>query len=97
MLMREAYLHDYNIASKEDTSPLKLHTLYPKEDYIEGGLRRRYIRNFANYDIGNLFNISLLDFFELPYPDAVYICEMSKQISETKASQLGNLESSLKG
>lgn len=91
MVTRKAYHRDRGICTHQTEDPLDLVRLHPKEDIIEGGPRRTWIRKFINYRIGTVSGLNLLEFFEMAYDDARFLVELceSKSIQEgIQATQL---------
>ncbi|AFO71111.1 hypothetical protein fnug_95 [Pseudomonas phage fnug] len=67
-----------------------LNKVNPKEDFIEGGLRRRLTRDFFKYKVGSLSNMSLTEFFELAYSEVEYIIELCRNITHNEAVNNNN-------
>lgn len=91
MVTRKAYHRDRGICTHQTDDPLDLVKLHPKEDIVEGGPRRTWIRKFVNFRIGVVSGVSMLEFFELPFDDARFLAELceSKGIQEgIQANQL---------
>lgn len=91
MVTRKAYHRDRGICMHQTDDPLDLVKLHPKEDIIEGGPRRTWIRKFVNYRIGIVTGMNLLDFFELAYDDANFIVELCESKSIQEGIQASNL------
>lgn len=85
MVTRKAYHRDRGICMHETNDPLDLVKLHPKEDIIEGGPMRTWIRKFVNYRVGEITRLSLVEFFELPFDTARFTVEMceSKSIQDS--------------
>ena len=81
MVTRKAYQRDRGICTHQTNNPLDLVTLHPKENIIEGGPRRTWIRKFINYRVAQFTGMSLVEFFELPYDDAAFLVELSESSS----------------
>lgn len=81
MVTRKAYHRDRDICMHQTDDPLDLVRLHPKEDIIEGGPRRTWIRKFINFKIYNVSGLSLIDFFELPFDDARFIVTLAESSS----------------
>lgn len=82
-LTRTAYQNQFGIFTHSDLEkaharPLALVAYHPKEDIYEGGMKANYIRKFYHLKVGELFRMSLTEFFELEMADAEFICEISK-------------------
>ncbi|ABY63293.1 hypothetical protein ST201phi2-1p135 [Pseudomonas phage 201phi2-1] len=93
MVTRKAYHRDRGISTHQTDDPLDLVRLHPKEDIIEGGPRRTWIRKFINYRIGIVTGLGILEYFELPFDDARFMAELceSKSVQEgIQANQLLN-------
>jgi len=91
MVTRKAYHRDRGICTHQTDDPLDLVRLHPKEDIIEGGPRRTWIRKFINYRIGIVTGLGILEYFELPFDDARFMAELceSKSVQEgIQANQL---------
>lgn len=97
MVTRKAYHQDRGICMHQTDDPLDLVRLHPKEDIIEGGPRRTWIRKFINYRIGIASGLNLLDFFELPFDDARFIVELCESKSVQEGIQAGQLFRGLGG
>lgn len=80
-MTRKAYHRDYGICMHEDDDPIDLMRLHPKEDIIEGGPRRTWQRRYFNYRLGDITRLSITEFFELPYSDALFYVEMAESTS----------------
>lgn len=81
MVTRKAYQRDRGICTHENDDPLDLVRLHPKENIIEGGPRRTWMRKFVNFRISQITGMSLLEFFEMPYDDAAFLVELSESAS----------------
>lgn len=81
MVTRKAYQRDRGICTHQTNDPLDLVKLHPKENIIEGGPRRTWIRKFINYRVSQFTGLSLIEFFELPYDDAAFLVELSESSS----------------
>lgn len=91
LVTRKAYHRDRGISTHQTDDPLDLVRLHPKEDIIEGGPRRTWIRKFVNYRIGDVGKVSLLEFFELPFDDARFLVELCESKSVQESIQAGQL------
>jgi hypothetical protein len=96
MVTRKAYHQDRGICTHQTNDPLDLVRMHPKENIIEGGPRRTWIRKFINYRIAQFTGMSLNEFFELPYDDAVFIVELSESSSIQEGIQATQLMRGLK-
>lgn len=93
MVTRKAYHQDRGICTHQHNDPLDLVRMHPKEDIIEGGPRRTWMRKYVNLRLGEITKCSLIEFFELPFDDAMFLVELaeSKNIQESiNANQLMN-------
>lgn len=81
LMTRKAYHRDYGICMHEGDDPIDLMRLHPKEDIIEGGPRRTWQRRYFNYRLGDITRLSITEFFELPYSDALFYVEMAESTS----------------
>lgn len=97
MVTRKAYHRDRGICTHQTDDPLDLVRMHPKEDIIEGGPRRTWIRKFINCRIGVVTGMGLLDFFELPFDDARFITELCESRSIQEGIQAGQLLRGLGG
>ncbi len=88
MVTRKAYQQDRGICTHQTNDPLDLIRLHPKEDIVEGGPRRTWQRKFVNYRLAAITNLSINEFFELPYDDAMFYIELgeSKSVQESVAA-----------
>lgn len=91
MVTRKAYHRDRGICTHQIDDPLDLVKLHPKEDIVEGGPRRTWIRKFVNYRIGIVANISIIEFFELSFDDARFLTELCESQSIQESIQAGQL------
>lgn len=84
--MRTAYHQEYGICDHETNGyhPLDVVTMHPKEDYVEGGAMRTLQRKYLNLDIWDTWHVSLTEFMEMPYPDAMFIMEISEHSAQKK-------------
>jgi hypothetical protein len=89
MVTRKAYQQERGICTHQTGDPLDLVRLHPKEDIIEGGPRRTWIRKFVNFRIASLTGLSLNEFLELPFDDARFLVELAESAS-TRDSQAAN-------
>lgn len=83
-MTRAAYQNQYGIFYHSNpgaakTRPLALVALHDKENIVEGGLEFAYIRKFYHFKIGDIFNISLDDFFNMEKYRADFLCEIGKE------------------
>lgn len=81
LMTRRAYHRDYGICDHADEDPIDLMRLHPKEDIIEGGPRRTWQRKYFNYRLGEITRLNILEFFQLPYSDALFYMEMAESTS----------------
>lgn len=81
MVTRKAYQRDRGICSHEGDDPLDLVRLHPKENIIEGGPRRTWMRKFVNFRITQFSGLSMLEFFDMPYDDASFLVELAESAS----------------
>lgn len=81
MVTRKAYHRDRGICTHQTDDPLDLVRMHPKENIIEGGPRRTWIRKFVNYRVHACTGLSLVEFFELPYDDAAFVVELAESMS----------------
>lgn len=81
LMTRKAYHRDYGICDHVDDDPIDLMRLHPKEDIVEGGPRRTWQRKYFNFRLGDITRLSITEFFQLPYSDAVFFVEMAESES----------------
>lgn len=81
LMTRKAYHRDFGICDHEHDDPIDLMRLHDKENIIEGGPRRTWQRKYFNYRLGDITRLSVLDFFQLPYSDALFFVEMAESQS----------------
>lgn len=91
MVTRKAYHRDRGICTHQTDDPLDLVRLHPKEDIIEGGPRRTWIRKFINYRIHAVSGLSMIEFFELPFDDASFLTELCESKGVQESIQAGQL------
>lgn len=82
-LTRTAYQNQFGIFQHSDVEkahgrPLALVAYHPKEDLYEGGMKANYIRKFYHLKVGDAFNVSLTEFFDMEMADAEFMCEIAK-------------------
>lgn len=89
LMTRRAYQQDFGICDHDGEDPIDLMRLHPKEDIIEGGPRRTWQRKYFNYRLGDITRLNILEFFQLPYSDALFYIEMaeSQTVQESIASR----------
>lgn len=85
LMTRKAYHRDFGICAHEGDDPIDLMRLHDKENIIEGGPRRTWQRKYFNYRLGDITRLNILEFFQLPYSDALYFVELaeSQSVQET--------------
>lgn len=81
LVTRKAYHQDYGICDHLGDNPIDLMRLHDKEDIIEGGPRRTWQRKYFNYRLGDITRLNILEFFQLPYSDALFYIEMAESTS----------------
>lgn len=81
LVTRKAYQKDYGICDHADDDPIDLMRLHDKENIIEGGPRRTWQRKYFNYRLGDITRLNILEFFQLPYNDALFYVEMAESAS----------------
>jgi len=81
LVTRKAYQQDFGICDHADDNPIDLMRLHDKENIIEGGPRRTWQRKYFNYRLGDITRLNILEFFELPYSDALYFVELAESQS----------------
>lgn len=82
LLLRELYDTNFKIASHDNPQrPMSLVELHPKEKYVEYSREYRVYTRFAALKVGELFNISIERFLELPRERV----EMMFKIAEERA------------
>lgn len=96
-----AYQTEYGIFDHSNPAlvkerPLAVVAMHPKEDVIEGGVERSHIRRFFNYRLGETFNLSLKDFFDLPVHVVNFLYELAES-SIAHGPDLGKLGKELDG
>lgn len=91
MVTRKAYQQDRGICTHQTNDPLDLVRMHPKENIVEGGPRRTWIRKFVNYRLSNITGLSLNEFFEMPYDDAAFLVELSESKSVQESITAGRL------
>lgn len=91
MATRKAYQQDRGICTHQTNDPLDLVRLHPKEDIIEGGPRRTWIRKFINYRVHQASGLSLIELFEMPYDDAAFIVELAESSSIQEGITAGQI------
>lgn len=91
MVTRKAYHRDRGICTHQTDDPLDLIRLHPKEDIVEGGPRRTWQRKFVNYRLAAITNLSINEFFELPFDDAMFYIELSESKSVQESVAAGRL------
>lgn len=77
LMTRRAYQQDFGICDHDGEDPIDLMRLHDKEDIIEGGPRRTWQRKYFNHRLGDITRLSITEFFELPYTDALFFVEMA--------------------
>lgn len=85
LVTRKAYQKDFGICDHEDDDPIDLMRLHDKENIIEGGPRRTWQRKYFNYRLGDITRLNVVEFFELPYSDALFYVEMAESQSVQEA------------
>ncbi|BEG72717.1 hypothetical protein [Pseudomonas phage PA1C] len=97
MLTRKAYHKDYGIFDHDspEADPLDLVRMHPKENVVEGGPERTWIRKFVNYKINDIYGLSLLEFFELPFNDCLFMIELAESKAIQSTSQARQIEKDL--
>lgn len=62
-----AYETDYGIYNHtlKQRRPYALIAMHPKEDYLSGGLRERYSKDFRRAKVKDHYGLNILEFFEL--------------------------------
>lgn len=96
LLSRKAYHQDFGICDHVNNDPLDLVRMHPKENFIEGGPRRTWQRKYVNFRLANTTNLNITEFFQLPYPDACFLVELSQSVASNQANVLGDLDRELK-
>lgn len=81
LVTRKAYHKDYGICEHDGDDPIDLMRLHDKENIIEGGPRRTWQRKYFNYRLGDITRLNILEFFQLPYSDALFYVEMAESHS----------------
>ncbi|AEH03497.1 hypothetical protein AVT69_gp072 [Pseudomonas phage PhiPA3] len=99
MLTRKAYHHDYGIFdhSAPHATPLDLVKLHPKEDIWEGGPEFTWMRKYVNLNIGEISRLNIDEFFELPYPRALFLTKLAEYKSTIGDSKIKELEKEIQG
>lgn len=82
LLMIEHYHKEFGIADYSDATmqlhPLNHVAMHPAEDPITGSFLVETLKRFAHLKVGDIFNISLESFLNLPHD----LCELLFEIAE---------------
>lgn len=97
-MMRVAYQQEYGICDHEANGyhPLDVVTMHPKEDYVEGGAVRTLQRKYLNLDIWDTWHVSLNEFMEMPYPDAMFVIEVAEHLKQKKIAEAKRLSDEMR-
>lgn len=79
MILLEAYDITFRIYNHElqAQSPLDYIKMHPGEDYCQHSLLYARIREFARKRVGRVFNISLVEFLDLPRDICDYMIDVA--------------------
>lgn len=88
----------YNHYAKPLTGPRPLASvaMHPAEDYSYGSVLEQSMDRFVEYGIGDLFDISYLDFMSLPTTVTKAFLASAKRQKEKKANQIDQVEADIK-
>lgn len=95
MFTREAYQKDFGICDNDNKDPFDLVRMHPKENIIEGGPVRTWIRKYVKWRIIDVIGLNMTEFFDLPYSEAVFCAELAeaKMLQNNKiAKDIENLK-----
>jgi len=88
-LSKAAYQSEYGIYdhTHPHKHPLATVMMHAKEDVWEGGPELTHIRRYHAHRYATLFNMSLDEYFAMPYYRAEFLYELVKSTSENLSSQ----------
>lgn len=97
-ITRAAYLTDYQLRDPDcyPGCPMDTVRLYHKTNTYEGGPLITLYRDFIRLGVRENCGITLTEWLELPWWIAQEVKSIAKHITETKATQIGNLKNMVK-
>ena len=91
MVTRRAYYNDFGVIPRDQSDdPLDLVRMHPKEDIVEGGVQRTWLRAYLRCQLYQL-GIMMHEFFDLPYHDALFLTELGESKSVQDSVMASNL------
>lgn len=93
----KAYHRDYGIHDHADDDPLDIVTLHPKENIIEGGPVRTWMRKYVNHSIRDIFGLNIWEFFDSPYNEVLFMLELAESKVTQNTIQANKLNSEFIG
>lgn len=82
-LTRAAYQTEMGICDHESPNkhPMALVMLHAKENAMEGGPLRSMQRRYVHMRVWDTWHISIKEFMETPYPDAMFYLEFCESVN----------------
>lgn len=93
----EQYENDLDIFNHErNAGPLSIVSMHPKENAYEAGSLYNLTRRYLTLGVGDHFNISLNEWFELPFNVADLLRDLCLSESKKKTNAANAVENQLK-
>lgn len=85
---------DYNSLSNLEETVYTVSGAYPGNDHMRHGLREWLYQQFARYDIGGLFHVSVIEWLNQPYGEISLQIDIAKKRARDEAKLLAGNDNS---